>query len=912
MTFLYNIFIQPIYMIIQVVFILIWRLFKQSWCAIIGVSLAVCFLTAPIYKQADLLQEKERNKQKEMKPWIDRIKKYFSGDERFMMLSTYYRQVDYRPVYALRQSLSLLLQIPFFMAAYSYLSNLRMLVGEPFGPINDLSMPDRLIQVGTISINVLPIAMTLISIISGIIYTRGFSKREKIQTFVLPVIFLVLLYNSPAGLVLYWTTNNIFSFFRIIFTKVIKIPKKAVVLAMSCGIPTACLLVYLSGFSNNMRKTVFLIVVSVLSLLPLMLDILKKRGVLSDSSTDKESERKNPELRKIFALSCLLLFIIMGLLVPSSVIVSSPEEFIDLRAGNNPLSFIMYTAEVYCGSFLVWGGVMLWMLSSFRIRKKLAFGTWAVGIACLVDFLFFGRNLGTLYKNLSFVNEIVQSTGEKIINILVLSILFVLLFFVFEKKRQSVKVLSTVLCIAVGILAGVNISKIVTILNKSELLSENSSKTPSEELEGIIPLSKKGKNVVVIMVDAAINGYVPYIFNEKPELEDSFSGFEYYPNTTTLGIGTICGAPGLFGGYKYTPRYMNERKDELLKDKVDEALKVLPATMSAEGYHVTVCDPPYAGFSMVPDISIYDDLENVDSYLLEGVYEDTENPDYGLSDLYNMYFVGYSLFKVAPVVTQKVIYDEGYYYTDPIKEGDLGVIRNSFMVMSNLNYFTHVADDNTNNLLILSSCITHEPQILQLPDYELKEKIDNRGLETGVRSDGKGNTIEFKTKDQMKHYHANVAAFMKLAKWFDYLRENGVYDNTRIIVVSDHGRAVGIFGDEFPEEMDLSLANALLMVKDFDQKGNIVTTNMDFMTNADTPSLVMKGLIDNPVNPYTGNSIDNSDKINNDQYVVILDGFDLHEDENSKVFDPKVWYSVHDDIFEKDNWEKLGSRPPIN
>ena len=41
------------------------------------------------------------------------------------------------------------------------------------------------------------------------------------------------------------------------------------------------------------------------------------------------------------------------------------------------------------------------------------------------------------------------------------------------------------------------------------------------------------------------------------------------------------------------------------------------------------------------------------------------------------------------------------------------------------------------------------------------------------------------TNEQVTHYQVNMAAFLKLGEWFDYLRENGVYDNTRIIIVSD-------------------------------------------------------------------------------------------------------------------------------
>ena len=44
--------------------------------------------------------------------------------------------------------------------------------------------------------------------------------------------------------------------------------------------------------------------------------------------------------------------------------------------------------------------------------------------------------------------------------------------------------------------------------------------------------------------------------------------------------------------------------------------------------------------------------------------------------------------------------------------------------------------------------------------------------------------------NQLAHYQINMAAMLQLANWFDYMRENGVYDNTRIILVADHGRGL--------------------------------------------------------------------------------------------------------------------------
>ena len=140
------------------------------------------------------------------------------------MIQEYYRINNYKPVYALKSSVSLLLQIPFFIAAYNLLSGMQSLHGMSFGIISDLGTEDAMFHIGTFPVNVLPILMTLINVVSGIIYTKGHPLRAKVQVYGLAAIFLVLLYHSPAGLVFYWLLNNVFSLGKNIIGRLIKKP----------------------------------------------------------------------------------------------------------------------------------------------------------------------------------------------------------------------------------------------------------------------------------------------------------------------------------------------------------------------------------------------------------------------------------------------------------------------------------------------------------------------------------------------------------------------------------------------------------------------------------------------------------------------------------------------------------------
>ncbi|MBR6483379.1 MAG: YidC/Oxa1 family membrane protein insertase, partial [Clostridiales bacterium] len=101
-------------------------------------------LILPLYIKADELQLKSAEKEKALKPWMDRIKKTFKGDERFMILNAYYKENDYSPADVFKGSFSLLLQVPFFIAAFHMLSGLKIFQGTSFlfGLIKDLSVPD--------------------------------------------------------------------------------------------------------------------------------------------------------------------------------------------------------------------------------------------------------------------------------------------------------------------------------------------------------------------------------------------------------------------------------------------------------------------------------------------------------------------------------------------------------------------------------------------------------------------------------------------------------------------------------------------------------------------------------------------------------------------------------------------------
>ncbi len=929
MTFgsaLYKLLIGPLELMFEVIFTIADRLVGNHGIAIIFLSLAINFLVLPLYRRADAMQQIERKKTEEMRPAVEHIKKTFKGNERFMMLQTLYRQHQYKQTDVFKGSVSLLLQIPFFTAAYRFLSNLELLKGMSFGPIADMGAPDGLLVIGGVALNLLPILMTTINFISASIYMRGFPLKSKLQTYLLALAFLVLLYRSPAGLVFYWTLNNLFSLLKNVFYK---LKNPGLVLGILFSIISVAGLVFTLVIHPlpTMRRKFFVALILLALQLPLVVALLKKKQ--KKTAVKAEAPQKAPAGKQwCFLLGCLFLTVLTGVLIPSAVIHDSTAEFVDLLAMKSPLQYVLTAALLAAGTFIIWFGIF-YRLADEKGKKLLNYVIVTVGSVAAVDYLFFGRHFGNLSSMLQFDDNPVWRFKETALNLAVVFAIALVIFFIWKKKPSLLQFFIGALCFAVVGMSAVNLFGIQKEYSAIVRSASEDDETPK------IRLSKTGKNVVVFMLDRSVPSMVPYIMNEHPELKKSFDGFTFYPNTISYGVCTNFGAPGLFGGYEYTPEAMNARTDKLLVEKNNEALKLMPALFYNAGYEVTVCDPPYANYQSPSDMSIFDEYPGVHTYFMgNGRFNNDPEIQKNTELIRSRNFFCYSLFKTAPLLFQKTLYNGGSYNRADAKSaagsydtsvqtvlsestatGYSKTFMNEYAVLKNLSALTDSSTER-NTFFIIDNETPHYPMMLQAPEFEPTANVDNTAYdkEHARHFAADGSELKLETEAQRLHYQVNTAALMRMADWFDYLRQNDLYDNTRIILVSDHGWYLGFFKDLIQtvdnngkkETCDLMMLQCLLMVKDFNADGEFAIDEQ-FMTNADTPTLALNGLIDNPVNPFTGNPV-NGDQKNEPEQHVIFSYQHWVKKNNGYAFNPDKWFAVHGDVRDKDSWEYIGVR----
>ena len=213
------IFIYPLEFFMKTILEFSYLVTDNYGLSIIVLSIIVNIVLLPLYYMAEKWKAKDKALQDSMKLKIDNIKKHYKGQERHFYIQTIYRRFGYHPISSIKASVGFLIQIPFFFAAFHLLSNYQALHGVDFGILKDLGSPDHLIA----GINVLPIVMTIVNLLSAYIYIELLNRSEKIQLFALAFIFLVVLYNEPAGLLLYWTMNNLFSLMKNLVEKKLKL-----------------------------------------------------------------------------------------------------------------------------------------------------------------------------------------------------------------------------------------------------------------------------------------------------------------------------------------------------------------------------------------------------------------------------------------------------------------------------------------------------------------------------------------------------------------------------------------------------------------------------------------------------------------------------------------------------------------
>jgi YidC/Oxa1 family membrane protein insertase len=188
--------------------------------AVVLLSPTVKLLLLPLSRIAERWQREVDETRTRLAPGLAEIRASYRGEERSRRALELHRDLDVSMFYGLKSLLGVAIQLPVFIAAFHVLDESIALLGAPLLWIEDLSLPDRLATLPFAApffgsdLNLLPFVMTAVTILSTQLHRGGprdpaLRRRQRRGLHAMAAGFFLLFYTFPAGMVLYWTTNNL-------------------------------------------------------------------------------------------------------------------------------------------------------------------------------------------------------------------------------------------------------------------------------------------------------------------------------------------------------------------------------------------------------------------------------------------------------------------------------------------------------------------------------------------------------------------------------------------------------------------------------------------------------------------------------------------------------------------------------
>ncbi len=178
--------------------------------AIIIFTILIRLLLLPL----TLKQEQSMKKMRDIQPELDKIKEKYKDDPKEFQAQTaeIYKKHGVNP---LSGCLPILIQMPLFIAMFYVFSGTSVPNTASFLWFN-LKQPDKLFIAGTFAFNLLPVLNTIVTFVQQKMISKASSGQATNPTmqsmmYTMPILMLVLFYNMPSGVTLYYFISGLLS-----------------------------------------------------------------------------------------------------------------------------------------------------------------------------------------------------------------------------------------------------------------------------------------------------------------------------------------------------------------------------------------------------------------------------------------------------------------------------------------------------------------------------------------------------------------------------------------------------------------------------------------------------------------------------------------------------------------------------
>ena len=840
LDFFYFVFIFPLEQLLSFALSGIFAATKNGALSVVLLSLFINLFLLKLLKCSDNKAAIQSARQAKFDERIARWKTVYSKAKVFAFTQTLYRQNHYHPIFALSSLGGLAIQVPFFLGVYFVIQNGNALPNADFASFSAID--------SSLGIHILPILMTAITLLNVFLSSKETAAR--IQGSIIAVLFLILLYKMPHALVLYWTTNMAFSLIRTLFkSKTPELPKSPespktartplaprTLKIAQYGIGALAFfsaVVFFWAITQYYENTDvlnavgwFFKIITFIFFICFLILTLKKHSNFLDF--------KNLAILNTAFLICVF--------TPFNLYQSDMAQFYAF--------FTLPTLASLLGAFLLAAFLFIYLFGFFpkKYNTAAAFLLGVVLLVGIVNTFILTGDYGTMDR---FVFQISSySTPEKrlwqhaIFSLTVfLSALFLYLFLPYAKRIFQITLLTFL------IVSAIHTFNITTARIEAERIfysqygNQNTSAPYGQEL---FSYSKNDKNIVVIILDMFTGSHFPYLLETFPELKSSLDGFTLFNNAIASSSATRYTLPSIIGGEYFTIYNQNQRRDHHEKAAATAFYNTGDAFARA-GFNVGFIasgDVKKEQKLNRSDIFWLDDIRVLRDYFLEKnpIILDNSNIFYDVSR-----FLAFGLFKFAPDGDIRyAIYNGGAWFFESRAFDKNSVIENV------APYYTFSKNINTQSdkptFKFIHSFITHFPfgisaeggkcNYLKTGSVWKKPELFIPPESPAVVERVFHNLKSENFKEQ--HFDTEACSLFLLSDYLKQLKESNIYDNTQILIVSDHAGTDSI--KTMPRMKPMFFGqDVLFLLKDFNARGELKTDSR-LMANFDIATIFCENL----------------------------------------------------------------------
>lgn len=584
----------------------------------------------------------------------------------------------------------------------------------------------------------------------------------------------------------------------------------------------------------------------------------------------------------LFCSGVMLAAVIAFWHTPAKIYASDPDFFYE------PLSKLL-AGTILRGLIFCLGAALFFRLSPRPLRPLLSAVALWLGLGVFVYTFVAAGDYGTLDGFIFQEPALLRSRLSLLVDPLVMLGLAVGIWLCLRLGKGNM--LSGFLqgaCLALVGLGAYQLWTAPAAATESPGAIQTADKLP-EYTSRLFGFSRTEKNVVVVMLDMFTGGHVRQILDEEPELKRQLDGFVWYPDTMSTGAATLLSIASILGGEPYSPPAINARQPHSLRMELQKGFATLPNVFIPRGYDVAFADVD----ELVPsEFSLV--CPRVTDMLLVGksfvsAYTPLWRKRMGLPspmpESQAPFLASVGLFYASPWFLRQFIYYEGSWMNTQT------VIHNPSegpMAMLHLLPEISGADRSTPTLKYIASQAVHYPWRL---DRQTCMPVDV----TAQTRQADGAIVQ--------HLDTERCALRAIARWVNWMQSAGVYDNTQIILASDHDGNDNALGREYGDMRKNGVPwkpHALLMVKAMGARGAL-RIDPTLMSTADVVSLICRENGPCPDIPGLEPTVDPASGQRIRTHSAGLASIRRHRDDGFIV----NTYRVNGTMFQRGNWSEM-------